>query len=83
MAPGSRAQRSLRNNPSADLTGEQDELANLQGPVERSDIGSNKAPTPPETFTPTLVFLIEDLFTKFMKAFVESTQARNREQAEP
>ena len=83
MAPRSYARRSPYNNPLANLTGEQDELVSLQGPVRRSDIGSDEAPTPSEAPTLPLVPPIKDLFTKFIKAFVESTQAWDREQAEP
>ena len=83
MAPGSCALRSSCNNPPADPTGEQDELASPQGPVGRSDVGSDKAITLLEASTPPFIPPTEDLFTKFMKAFVESTQAWDREQTEP
>ena len=82
MAPGFRARRSPCNNPPADPTEKQDELASPQGLVERSDAGSNKALTPLEALTQPLIPLTKDFFTKFMKAFVESTQTRDREQAE-
>ena len=58
-------------------------LPTPKGQIRKLNAGSNKALTPPEALTPTLVPLTKDLFTKFMKAFVESTQAWNREQAEP
>ena len=85
MAPGSCAQQIPCVNPSADPIGEQDELAD-QGPVPRFNAGSNeaptKAPTPPEAPIPPLVpSSTEDLFTKFMKVFMETTQAQA--QAEP
>ena len=83
MVPGSCTRRNPCNNPLAHLTREQDELASPQGPTERSDAGSDKAPTSPETLIPTLVPPTKDFFTKFIKAFVESIQARDREQAEP
>ena len=83
MAPGSRAQRSPRNNPPANPTKEQDELVSPQGPAERLDASSDEASTPPEAPTPTLVIPTKDFFTKFIKAFVESTQVWDREQAEP
>ena len=72
MAPESRTtQRSLRVNPPVDPT-EQDELAGAQG--GRSNTGNNKTPIPPEAPTPTLVpSLSEDLFTKFLKVFIETT----------
>ena len=82
MAPGSRAWRSPRNNPLADLTREQDELASPQDLAERSDAGSDKTPTPLEALNPPLVPSTKDLFTKFMKVFVELIQAQNRGQAE-
>ena len=85
MASGSRARRSPCINPPADPTGEQDELAG-QRPVRGFNTGSNEAPTkaltPPEAPTPPLVpSSTEDLFTKFMKVFMETTQAQA--QAEP
>ena len=83
MAPRSCAQRSFCNNPLANLTEEQDKFASLQGLAKRSDAGSNKAFIPPKASTLLLVPLTEDLFTKFMKAFVESIQAQDQEQAEP
>ena len=70
MAPGSRARRSPRVNPPADPTGEQDELAG-QGPVRGFNAGSDEAPTPPLVPPST-----KDLFTKFMKVFMETTQAQ-------
>ena len=75
MAPGSRTtRRSTCINPPVDAT-EQDELAGAQG--RRSDAGSNKAPTPPAALTLLLVPPpAEDLFTKFMKVFMKTTQAQ-------
>ena len=77
MAPGSRTtRRSPRVNPPVDPT-EQDELAGAQG--GRSNAGSIKAPTPSEAPTPPLVPpTSEDLFTKFMKVFMETTQASDQ-----
>ena len=83
MAPESYARRSPRNNLPANPTGEQNELASPQGLARRSDAGSDKAFTPSEALTPPFVPPTKDLFTKFMKAFVESIQAWDREQAEP
>ena len=83
MAPESRAQRSLHNNPLVNPTKKQDKLASPQGQAERSDTGSNKAFIPPKAPTLFLILLTENFFTKFMKAFVKSTQAWDREQAEP
>ena len=82
MALRSCARQSPYNNPPANLTEEQDELASPQGLAGRSNTGSNEALTPPETPTPPLILSTKDFFTKFMKAFIESTQARDREQAE-
>ena len=83
MAPGSRTtRRSLRVNTSIDPTGELDELAGAQGLAKGSNADSNEAPTPPETPTPLFVPpTSEELFTKFMKVSMKSTQAR--EQLEP
>ena len=73
----------------AEFTREQNELAGPQGLAKRSDASSNKALTPPEASTlpkaPISPFFLstKDLFTKFMKAFVESTQAWDQEQSEP
>ena len=83
MAPGSRARQSPRNNPPANPTEKQDELASPQSPARRSDASSNEAPTLLEAPTLPFIPLTKDFFKKFMKAFVESTQARDREQAEP
>ena len=75
MAPGScTTRRSPCINPFIDPT-KQDELAGAQG--RSSNAGSNEAPTLPETPTPPLVLPpTEDLFTKFMKVFIETTQAQ-------
>ena len=72
----------------ADSTGEQDELAGTQSPARRSNARSNKAPikahTPLEGPTPPLVPPpVEDLFTKFMKVFMKTTQAQDQESLEP
>ena len=57
---------------------EQDELAG-----SRSDASSNEAPTPPKAPTPPLVSLpSEDLFTKFMTVFMETTQSQAQALAE-
>ena len=85
MASELRARRNSHNNPPANPTRKQDELANPQSLATRSDTGSDKVPTPPKALTPLeacilpLVPLTKDFFTKFMKAFVESTQAQDRE----
>ena len=70
--------RSYCVNTLVDLAGEQDELVG-QGPAKRSNAGSNEAsteaPTPLEASTPPLVPpTSEDLFTKFIKVFIETTQ---------
>ena len=75
--------RSSCVNTLVNPTGELDELAGAQGPVKRSNIRSDEAPieapTPPEASIPPLVPPIsEDLFTKFMKVFMETTQARDQ-----
>ena len=63
-------------NPAREL----DELAGAQVPAKRSNAGSNEALT--EAFTPleasTPPFIppsSKDLFTKFMKMFIETMQA--------
>ena len=75
MAPESRTtRRSFCVNPPTDILGEQNELASAPG---RSDTGSNEAPTPLEAPSPPLVPPpAEDLFTKFMKVFMETAQAQ-------
>ena len=75
MAPESRTtRRSPRVNPPVDPI-EQDEFAGAQG--GRSDAGSDNALTSPEAPIPPLVPPpAEDLFTKFMKVFMETTQAQ-------
>ena len=82
MAPGSRARRSPRVNTLVDPAGELDELAG-QGPARGSNVGSDEAPTPPEASTPPPAPTSEDLFTKFMKVFMETTQAQAQALAEP
>ena len=77
MVSGSCTRWSPRNNPLADPIGEQNELASPQNPVGRLAAGNNEALTPPEAPIPPLIPLTKDLFIKFMKAFVESTQAWN------
>ena len=83
MAPRSCAWQNPCNNPPANLTGEQDELASPQSLVERSVAGNNKVFIPLEAPIPPFVPLIKDFFIKFMKVFVESTQTRDREQTKP
>ena len=79
MAPGSCAWQNLCNNPLANLTGEQDELVGPQSQAERLDASSDKASTPPEALIPPFIPPTKDFFTKFMKAFMELTQAWDRE----
>ena len=81
MVQGSRACQSPCVYTSVNPAEELDKLAG-QGPARKSNVRSNKAHTPPEAPTPTLVSPIsEDLFTKFIKVFIETTQVR--EQLEP
>ena len=69
MAPISRTTRqSPCVNPLANIPGEQDELA---GATEKTNAGSNEASTSPLVLPPA-----KDLFTKFMKVFIETTQAQ-------
>ena len=72
-------QRNPCINPPDNISGEQDELAGA-----KSDAGSNEAPTPPEA--PTLSLFpppTKDLFTKFMKVFMKTTQAQAQALADP
>ena len=81
MAPGSYACRSPCVNTAVDPAGELDELAG-QGPARKSNVRRDEAPTSLEAPTPTLIPLtLENFFTKLMKVFMETTQAR--EQLEP
>ena len=75
MAPGSyTTRRSPCVNLLANIFGEQDKLV---GTPERSNTGSNETPTPPKAPTPPLVPPpAKDLFTKFMKVFMETIQAQ-------
>ena len=75
-------------NPSTNLVGELNKLAGAQGPVRGSNTGSNetstKTSTPPKAHIPPFVLaLATDFFTKFMKVFIETTQAWDRKQLEP
>ena len=77
MVLGSYVQQSLCVNPPANLTRKQDKLAS-QGPARKFNFGSDEAFTkafiPLKALIPPLVlFPIKDLFTKFIKAFMEST----------
>ena len=64
-------------NTPANPTRELDKLASAQGPVRRSNVESNEALIPLETSTSPLVFLpVKDLFIKFIKVFMETTQAQ-------
>ena len=84
MAPGSRAtRRSPRVTTPINPAEELDELASAQGPARGSNARSNEAPTPPEAITPPLAPPIKDLFMKFMKVFMETTQAQAQAIAEP
>ena len=79
MAPRSRTtQQSSCVNLPTNIPREQDELAGV-----RSNSGSNKAFTSPEAPTPPFVsFFAKDLFTKFIKVFMETTQAQTQVLAE-
>ena len=85
MAPESRiTQQSPRVNTPVDPARKLDELAGAQGPSRGSNAGSNEAPTLPEASTLTLVTpTSKDLFTKFMKVFMETTQAQAQALVEP
>ena len=88
MAPGFPAWRNPCVNTLVDPVGELDELSGTQDPAKKSKAGSDEAPTeaptPLKAPTPPFVPLTsEDLFTKFMKVFMESTQAQTQALAEP
>ena len=68
ITPGSYTCQSPRVNPPPDTT-EEDELTSTQGPRRRSNTFL-KAPTLSFVFSPT-----DNLFTKFMKVFIETMQA--------
>ena len=81
MAPRSCACRSPCVNSPVNPAGELNELAGTQGPARKSNAGSDEALTkasiPPEALTlPLVPSPAEDLFTKFMKVFMETTQAQ-------
>ena len=83
MAPGSHARRSPRVNTPVDPARELNELGG-QGPARGSNVGSNEALTPPKISTALLVPpTSKNLFTKFMKMFMETTQAKAQVLAEP
>ena len=61
--------------------GELDELAGTHGPARKSNVQNNEAPTLLKAPTSPLVLLpAKNLFTKFMKVFMETTQAQARDQ---
>ena len=75
MALGSRTEQSPCVNPPANSIRKQDELAG-QGPVQRFNVGSNKAPTKAPTLPEALPLPIilpstKDFFTRFMKVFMK------------
>ena len=83
MAPGSCACRNPRINTPVNPAGELNELTGAQGPAKRSKAGSDEALTPLEASTPLFVPpTSEDLFTRFMKVFIETTQAQAQALAE-
>ena len=80
MAPKSHACRSPYVNAPTNLAKEQDELTVVQGLVRWSNAESNKALTkaftPPEALIPPLIRpSTKDLFIRFIKVFMETTQA--------
>ena len=88
IAPWSCACRSPRVNTLVDHAWELDELAGTQSRAKRSNVGSDEAfteaPILPEA--PTSLFVpptSENLFTKFMKVFIETMQAQAQTLAEP
>ena len=67
-------------NPAREL----DEFASAQGPARGFNASSDEASILLEASTPPLVLLTsKNLFTKFMKVFMETTQAQAQVLAEP
>ena len=85
MAPGSNTtRRSPCVNTPVDPAGELDELAGAQGPARGSNTSSDEASTPLKASTPPLITPTSKyLFTKFMKVFMDTTQAQAQALAEP
>ena len=88
MAPKSYACRSLCANLPINPAGKYDELAGAQNSARRSNVRSDEAPT--KAFTslgaPTWSFVpsfTKDLFIRFMKVFMETTQAQAQALAKP
>ena len=80
VAPGFCACWSSRVNTLANFAGELNELIG-QNPAKGSNAGSDKTfiESPPEAPTPPLIpFISENFFTKFMKVFMETTQAQDQ-----
>ena len=83
MALWSCACQSLCVNTLVDLARGLHELAGTQGLTKRSNAESNKALIFPEASTSSFVPLIsKDLFTIFIKVFMETTQAQAQALAE-
>ena len=77
MTLGSHICWSLCVNFEANISGKQDELAGSQGLAERSYIRSHAAYTFLEApILPFIFPLTKNLFTKFIKVFIEITQAQ-------
>ena len=84
MTSGSCACWSARVNTLVNPVGELDELAGTQGPAKGSNAGSNEALIPSKAPTLPLILLnSKDLFTKFMKVFMETTQTQTQALTEP
>ena len=83
MALRSCAGQNFCGNPLADPTREQNGLAGTKSLARRSDAGSNEASIPLAALTLPLVPFAKDFFTKFIKTFVELTQAQDQDQAKP
>ena len=83
MAPGS---CTIQKSPCVNLSVypiKQDELAGAQDLAGKFNANSNETPTLPEALTPPFVPLyVEDLFTKFIKMFIETTKAQHQILAE-
>lgn len=78
MALGSCAQQGSYVNLPVNFSKKQNKLASAQSLARRSNANSNKALISLEASIPLFVSpLTQDLFTKFIKTFVKSTQAQD------
>lgn len=78
------AQQSFCVNYPANFTEEYNKLIDAQDSVEKSNVNSIKTFIPfKASILPFVLFFTKKLFIKFMKAFIELTQAQAQTQSEP